>query len=234
MAEPLSEMVDLPHGPTAVRWRRHPRARRVSLRVDARAGAVIVTLPVRASRSAGLRLLADHAAWVGGKLAALPPPLSFAEGAAIPVGGEAHIVRHVPAGRGGAWLAPGELHVAGNPAFLARRVADLLRAEARRRLGALAAGLAAETGLHPSRVTVRDTRSRWGSCTAAGAVMFQWRLVMAPPRVQHYVVAHELAHLRHMNHGPHFWQLVDQLAPDRAACTLWLERHGPVLLRAGC
>ncbi len=233
MAEPLSEMVDLPHGPTAVRWRRDPRARRVGLRVDARAGAVVVTLPVRASRLAGLRLLADHAAWVGDKLAALPPPLAFAEGAAIPVGGEPHIIRHVPAGRGGAWLAPGELHVAGDRAFLARRVADLLRAEARRRLGALAAGLAAETGLHPSRIALRDTRSRWGSCTAAGAVMFQWRLVMAPPRVQHYVVAHELAHLRHMNHGPQFWRLVEALAPDWPDCAAWLGRHGAMLLRAG-
>jgi predicted metal-dependent hydrolase len=233
MSQPVSETVELPHGPTPVLWRRSARARRVSLRIDPRASAVVVTLPARAARSAGLRLLTDHSDWVGSKLAALPPPLGFADGAAIPVCGYIHMVRHVPHGRGGAWIEAGEIHVAGDAAFMSRRVTDLLRAEARRSLSALVGLVSAQTGLRPSKLAIRDTKSRWGSCTADGTVMFNWRLVMAPESVQHYVVVHELAHLRHMNHGSAFWALVETHAPDMQAAIAWLKRNGVGLMRAG-
>ena len=233
MTAPPAETVQLPHGPTQVMWRRSSRARRISLRIEPRTAAVVVTLPNRAARASGLRLLVEHAGWVQGKLAALPPALAFVDGATVPVGGEPYRIRHMATARGGAWFAEGEIHVAGQPAFLSRRVADLLRAEAGRRLGLLAQQVAAEAALRPARIAIRDTRSRWGSCAADGTVMFNWRLVMAPPGVQHYVVAHELAHLRHMNHGPGFWQLVAVLAPDMAACIAWLKSHGTALMRAG-
>ena len=233
MNQLLAETLDLPHGPTPVVWRRSARARRVSLRIDPRAAAVVVTLPARAARSAGLRLLTDHSAWVESKLAALPPSLGFVDGAAIPISGDLHLVRHVPRGRGGAWLEAGEIHVAGDAAFLSRRVTDLLRAEARRVLAALVTQVSVQTGLRPSKLAIRDTRSRWGSCTADGTVMFNWRLVMAPPGVQHYVVVHELAHLRHMNHGAAFWALVRANSPEMEAYMAWLKRHGVSLMRAG-
>ena len=228
-----TETVQLPTGPTPVLWRRSARARRISLRIDLHSSAVIVTLPQRAARAAGMRLLTAHADWVRGKLAALPPPMIFTDGAMLPVSGEPHRVRHVPGGRGGAWIEGAEIHVAGNIAFLPRRVTDLLRAEAKRRLSALVTEVSDRSALRPKRLAIRDTRSRWGSCSPDGTVMFNWRLVMAPPPVQHYVVAHEMAHLRHMNHGPDFWALTRALAPDAAECTAWLKRHGPVLLRAG-
>ena len=227
------ETIQLPHGPTPVLWRRSSRARRVSLRIDPRHAAVVVTLPTRAARAAGMRLLTDHAGWVGSKLAALPPALAFVDGAAIPLGGVPHRVRHVAAGRGGAWLEAGEILVAGQAAFLGRRITDLLRAEAARRLGILARDIAVQAQLRPRRIAIRDTRSRWGSCAPDGTVMFNWRLVMAPPEVQHYVVAHELAHLRHMNHGAAFWQLVQDLDPAMDGCIDWLKRHGAGLMRAG-
>ncbi len=233
MSQPVAETLDLPHGPTRIVWRRSARARRVSLRIDPRATAVIVTLPTRAARSAGLRLLTDNAGWVGTKLSALPPPLPFQDGAAVPLAGEPHRIRHVPEGRGGAWLEGGEIHVAGNPAFLARRVADLLRAEGGRRLAVLVRDVALQTGLRPAKLAIRDTRSRWGSCTADGTVMFNWRLVLAPADVQHYVVVHELAHLRHMNHGPAFWALVALHAPQMPVAIAWLKCHGVALMRAG-
>jgi predicted metal-dependent hydrolase len=121
--------------------------------------------------------------------------------------------------------------VAGNPDFLARRVGDFLRAEAGRRLAVLARDKALLAGVAVRRVSVRDTRSRWGSCSPKGALMFCWRLLMAPPLVQDYVVAHEVAHLRHLNHGTAFWALADQLSPHRAAAEAWLAQEGPRLLR---
>ena len=233
MANLMIETIELPHGPTPVLWRRSARARRVSLRIDPQAEAVVVTLPKRAARSAGLRLLADHAGWVGTKLAALPPALLFTDGASLSLGGEPVWIRHRPSAVGGAWFAGSEIHVAGDAAFLTRRVCDLLRAEAARRLGALVETVCSEMKLRPARIAIRDTRTRWGSCSPDGTVMFSWRLIMAPKTVQRYVVVHELAHLHHMNHGPNFWRLVEAFAPDRAAATAWLRRHGTELMRAG-
>ena len=194
---------------------------------------MIVTLPARAARAAGMALLSDHAAWVAARLAALPMPLRFADGGAVPLDGVPHGIRHMPGGRGGAWLADGEVQVAGDPAFLPRRVADFLRREALRRLSALVAAKCAAAGLTARRVTVKDTRSRWGSCAPDGTVMLCWRLVMAPAMVQDYVAAHEVAHLRHMNHGARFWTLVGELTAHRAAAVAWLAEHGAGLLRAG-
>jgi predicted metal-dependent hydrolase len=228
-----TESLALPGGPATIQWRRSKRARRITLRIDARDGAVVVTLPMRAARSAGVALLKANAAWVADRLAALPPPLEYAPGSLITVDGVPHPIMHTPQGKGGAWLEGGALHVSGDPAFLARRVGDFLKAEAKRRFGAQAMAKAAAAGLTLRRVSVRDTRTRWGSCSASGALMFCWRLLMAPPYVQDYVVAHEVAHLRHMNHGRDFWALTDALSPYRTEACAWLSEQGSGLMRIG-
>jgi predicted metal-dependent hydrolase len=214
-------------------WRRSASARRVTLRIDARKGHVVVTLPLRAARAAGVALLNTHADWVAARLAALPDAAPFADGATVMLDGAPVPIRHAPGARGGAWLADGALHVAGDPAFLARRVHDFLRAEAKRRLAAQVGLKAAVAGVAPRRVTVKDTKSRWGSCSPDGVLMFCWRLIMAPGFVQDYVVAHEVAHLRHMNHGAAFWALTDELSPHRSAAVAWLHEQGAGLLRTG-
>jgi predicted metal-dependent hydrolase len=233
MDVPSPEIVALPTGAARVEWRRSARARRISLRIDPAEGAIVVTLPPRGSRSAGLNLIRSHEAWVTERLAALPPPLPFADGITIPIGGEPCRIRHMPEARGGAWLLEAELHVAGAAEFLARRVADFLRAEARRRLSALVAEKAGRVGITPRRIMVKDTVSRWGSCAPDHTLAFCWRLVMAPGFVQDYVAAHEVAHLRHMNHSRQFWSLVTELTPSTDQAIPWLRREGPMLLRIG-
>ena len=171
--------------------------------------------------------------WVSDRLAALPDQISFADGALVPICGVPHRIKHVPEQRGGVWLHGEELHVTGAPDFLRRRVADFLRAEARRRLSAMVAAKAASAGLCPRRLAVKDTSSRWGSCAPDGSLAFSWRLVMAPEFVQDYVTAHEVAHLRHMNHGLRFWALVDRLTPHTHAAIPWLRKEGARLLRIG-
>ena len=232
MPASTTESLLLPHGPTQVHWRRSARARRVSLRIDPREGSVIVTLPARAAQSAGRALLMDHAGWVAERLARLPSAVVIQDGAEVPLDGAPVRIRHVPGGRGTV-LRDGELVVAGAAEFLTRRVIDFLRGEARRRLAAAAVAKAAGAGLKARRVVMKDTRTRWGSCTADGTLMFSWRLVMAPPEVQDYVVAHEVAHLRHMDHSARFWALVGELTPHRAAAMRWLERGGAGLMRIG-
>ena len=226
------ERLALPGGEALVAWRRNPRARRVSLRIDPQQGSVIVTLPRRASRAAGMALLNDHADWVVGRLAALPVATVLAEGALVPLDGVPHRIRQVE-GAGGAWVEGAEILVAGEAAFLARRVRDMLRRQARRGLTQKALAAASLAGLRPVRITVKDTRTRWGSCTSNGTLMFSWRLVMAPPHVQEYVAAHEVAHMRHMNHSPQFWALVEALSPHRHVACAWLRDEGARLLRVG-
>ena len=227
------ETLALPSGPARIEWRRSRRARRVSLRIDPRGGAVVVTLPPRAGRTAGMALLMNHADWVAARLAALPVAVVFADGAAVPLHGAEHRIRHVGPARGTVWVEGDEILVAGDPAFLARRVADFFRAEARRRFSELVASKAAAAAVTARRVSVKDTNSRWGSCAADRSLAFSWRLVMAPPHVQDYVAAHEVAHLRHMNHGPRFWALVHELTPHAASAMAWLREEGPRLLRVG-
>ena len=117
--------------------------------------------------------------------------------------------------------------------FLPRRAADFLKAEAKRRIGALVQPHATALGVRPRTIRVKDTRSRWGSCAPDGTLAFSWRLVMAPEWVTDYVVAHEVAHLREMNHSARFWALVAQLTPHREAAVDWLRLEGPALLRVG-
>lgn len=216
-----------------VRWRASARATRVSLRICAREGAVVITLPPRAGRRAGLALIREHEAWVLEHLDALTPPVEFAPGAALPLGGELHVIRHDPRARGGAFLDGRTLVVSGAREFLRRRVADFLRMEAKRRIAALAVPHAAALGVKPRAIRVKDTRSRWGSCAPDGTMAFSWRLVMAPGWVIDYVVAHEVAHLRELNHSPRFWALVEALTPHREAAVEWLRAEGPGLLRVG-
>jgi predicted metal-dependent hydrolase len=229
----VAEDLPLLGGHTRVEWRRSARARRVSLRIDPRRGAVVVTLPMRAARRAGMALLMTHADWVAARLAALPGAVPFAPGAQVLLDGVAHTLRHAPERRGTVWVEAGEILVAGEAAFLPRRVGDFLRAEARARLTRLVQEKGALAGLVARRVVVKDTRSRWGSCASSRTLAFSWRLVMAPPFVQDYVTAHEVAHLQHMNHGGLFWALVERLTPHRLAAVEWLRVQGPGLLRVG-
>ena len=229
----LPDSIALPGRTAPVTWRRSTRARRISLRIEPRAGGVIVTLPPRASLAAGRAVLLTHRDWVAERLDRLPQPIALDHGATIMLDGTPRRIVHCPGSRGTAWLADDAIHVAGDPAFIGRRVNDWLRAQARRQLGQLAREKADGAGLVLRRLTVKDTSSRWGSCTAAGTLMFSWRLVMAPHPVQDYVVGHEVAHLRHMNHSPAFWALTDRLTPHRVMAHAWLVAHGPGLMRVG-
>jgi predicted metal-dependent hydrolase len=227
------EILDLPSGPAQVRWRRSKRARRVSLRIDAKGGSVVITLPLRVARATGMALLVEHADWVAERLRVLPGQIVFADGASLPLHGRSHVIRHVAAARCAVTARDGEILVSGEAPFLPRRVADFLRAEAKRVLAPLAFEKAARIGAKPARISFKDTSSRWGSCSSRGNLAFSWRLAMAPGFVQDYVVAHEVAHLRHMNHSPQFWAEVAGLTAHVDAAHAWLRREGAQLLRVG-
>jgi hypothetical protein len=211
-----------------------PRARRLSLRVDAVARGVELVLPRRFSAEAALAFVAAHRGWIAARLAAMPPQLRLADGATVPVFGIPHRIRHVlDRAAAPVTVADGEIRVRGDPQHVPRRVRDHLVALAKRDFAARAQTLAARLGKSVTRVGVRDPKSRWGSCSSTGALSFSWRLVFAPEPVIDYVVAHEVAHLVEMNHSPRFWRVVAGLVPDSAAPRAWLRRHRHELLSYG-
>jgi len=213
--------------------RESARARRMTLRVDPARGLIQVVVPAGLAEREAVRFVDRHVAWVRTRLAALPPERPFVDGAVVPVLGRDHVIRHDPGHRGGGRREDGVIRVGGGPEHTARRVRDLLTAEARRLLTERAHALAATLGARIGGVTVRDTRSRWGSCSATGRLSFSWRLILTPEPVFHYVVAHEVAHLLVMNHSPRFWSQVARLTPDAGRARAWLRGHGAELLRFG-
>jgi len=224
--------LDLGGDSVTVALRRSARASRLSLRVDPAVGPLLV-LPPRARLADAERFLFHHRVWLAERLARLPRPVALEAGAKLPLLGVEHEIRHAPEAKRGVWAENGQLHVSGRAEHLPRRVGEFLKAEAKRRIYPLAFALAARLDRTPARVTVRDTRSRWGSCSSRGDLSFSWRLVLAPESVLAYVVAHEVAHLAEMNHSPAFWALVAQLAGDPAPAKGWLKTHGAKLHRYG-
>ncbi|MSO91961.1 MAG: M48 family peptidase [Rhodospirillales bacterium] len=216
-----------------LRLRRSRRARRITLNIDLANDGAVVTLPLFTAEIEGLDLARREAAWIVRRLAALPPRLAFADGAVVPLRGIPHRIRHAPGTRGSVWAEGGAICVSGKPEHLARRVRDWLKREARATLTDETLAKADGVGRTVKRISVRDTRSLWGSCAASGAISFCWRLIFVPDFVRDYVVAHEVAHLIEKNHGPRFWQLVATLTGEMVPARAWLKRHGEALHRLG-
>ena len=224
----------------------NPRAKRVIVRVDLAAGSVLVTTPSKRSLGRALLFAREQREWIAERLHRVPPPVPFKNGAHIPYRGKEHVVRYVGARRedalakGPVWRVRGadtgsfpEIRVTGHPDFVQRRVTDWLKMKARDELNDRALFYAELFGVRPSRITVRDTTTRWGSCSPTRALSFSWRLILAPSYVLDYVAAHEVAHIRHMNHGPRFWALVEEAIPNYEPAKRWLETNGPGLHRFG-
>ena len=234
MEDPPGQSVAAYDSDARVSIRVSPRARRIALRIDAAERKVELVLPSGVPASHGLRFLATKRAWIDARLAALPQPVRFAEGIIVPVLGIPHRIRREddPAAPPVA-ICDGEIRVRGDPAHLERRVRNHLVAMARAEFADRARRLAARIGRKLARVGVRDTKSRWGSCSGRGNLSFSWRLIFAPEPVIDYVVAHEVAHLAEMNHGPRFWRLVESLSPNSTAPRAWLKRNRSRLLSYG-
>ncbi len=221
----------------------NPRAKRLSLRVDPASGHIVLVRPKRASAGVTLKFLASREAWIRKHLATLPPHIPFADDASIPVGGTNHRLQLVPGGRGGVWREGEVIMISGQPEFIARRLTDWLKQEARRELTPMAHAMALPLGCKVKHVTARDTSSRWGSCSPDGRLSFSWRLILAPRSVLIYVAAHEVAHLKHLNHGRAFWRTVDEVLDcyvkepemrrEAGLARDWLHRHGAALHRYG-
>jgi predicted metal-dependent hydrolase len=235
-ARPEPEQLTIAHdGDTVpVTFVRNARARRASLRVDPANRRIVLTAPLRMARGTAVRFAETQAGWIAARFARLPARRPFVDGAEIPLFGVPHLLRHRPDLRGTVWRDGSEIHVAGRPEHLPRRVRDWLVGELRKELLPKVHAKAARVGRKVKRISVRDTRSRWGSCGPDASLSFSWRLVFAPPEVLDYLAAHETAHLVHLNHGPRFWALARDLCDGPIeAPQAWLRRNGETLLQYG-
>lgn len=213
--------------PVPLTLRRSARARRISLRISALDGRVTLTLPKGVSEAEALDFAKSKAGWIRGHLARQPDAVTVAPGAVLPVEG---VARRLVVGTGRrVMLTGGEIAVPADAS--GRRLQAWLRELARDRLTAASDRYATALGRPYARITLRDTRSRWGSCSSTGGLMYSWRLILAPPEILHYVAAHEVAHLSEMNHSRAFWDTVERLYGPYAAPRAWLRREGGALHR---
>jgi predicted metal-dependent hydrolase len=218
-----------------VKFKRNNRARRLIVRLDRKGEAVAVTVPPRVSRKEALAFVDKSRAWIAERLARQPQAIAFAPGAEVVLRGVAHLIVHEPDRRGLIRLSadPARILVPGDAAHLKRRLTDWLKREAKRDLLAASEHHARAIGVSFRRLSIRDQASRWGSCSADGSLSYSWRLILAPSHVLDYVAVHEVAHLKHMNHGMRFWRLVLTHCPHAGEARSWLRQYGGSLHRYG-
>ena len=213
---------------TTVQFVRVRTARRYILRVRPD-GTLRVTIPRGGSRAQAVAFLDRHMDWVArerSRVAGERGPVIWTHGSTILLGGEPHVIRiESGAGRLVARYADRATPVT-TPENVRPEIERDLRALAAERLVPRLRELALQHGLTIRRVTIRNQRSRWGSCSRSGAIALNFRLVQMPPAIADYVLIHELMHLKEQNHGRRFWLLVARLCPDYRDAEAWLRGSG--------
>ncbi len=219
-----------------VRVVENPRTTRLTLRLvpASKSGESLkVTVPPGTPEQEVDEFLNRNKAWAAARLARLPEVTRIEDGAVIPLRGIPHRILHSGKFRGVVSIGREDygpvIRVHGDPSFTGRRVADFLKRQAKQDLNRAVAHYSQALGVKAKSITMRDTTSRWGSCSSSGALNFSWRIVLAPPEVLNYLAAHEVAHLREMNHSDRFWALVEEVCPDMDVHKQWLRTHGQKL-----
>lgn len=213
------------------------RARRVSVRIDPHTREAVATVPAARHTLDAIAFANARVDWIAERLGELPRPVAFRPGAYVPFRGAIHRLKRAEAGRSvridrQSATTPFILVPGPDDAFSARTTA-FFRNAARLDLQARVAVHAETLNVQPASIAIKDTRSRWGSCSSAGRLNFSWRLVCAPGFILDYVAAHEVAHLREMSHSRRFWSLVEACAPDWRSARAWLRECGTALHAVG-
>lgn len=225
MPDPEFLEIGNPENPISVTIRRHPRARRITLKVVPRRGAELV-LPKRASLRSGAAFAREKVEWIEKQLGRMPILTQIASGQTLSVMGREIEVCHNDNHSCRPHLNDNRLEIGGSAELVHRSVKTWLKRLAEETLTPIAKDYAEQLGVDVASVRVREMHSRWGSCSADKKLSFCWRLILAPEPIIHYLAAHEVAHLRHMNHSPRFWQTVEELYPDYKAARQWLRQNG--------
>lgn len=234
---PDSLVLDHAEGRLEIKLKPNAKAKRLILRLDARTGEPVATIPPGLPLAKVEAFLRANIGWVLSRSEQRPDGVPFIDGAIIPVRDFPHLLVHVEQTRGTVrQLIEGDKHsllVSGQKEHMHRRVTDWLKKQARADLQEAVARHAHALQVKPASIRIKDTTSRWGSCSSNRVLSFSWRIIFAPPSVLDYLAAHEVAHLREMNHSVRFWALVEQICPDMEVAKAWLKEEGRYLHRYG-
>lgn len=223
--------------PLGLRLSVNARARRLSVRIDARAGEAVVVAPSEHSLPAAVDFARSRAMWIAERLSARPKATPLSPGQQIMLAGRS--VRLEASGTAAAARlvetdAGPVIRAGGEGEAFSRRVLNWLKAEARRRLTERTEVHRAALGQGPVRLSITDSRTRWGSCSPHNrTIRYSWRVLMAPDPVLDYLAAHEVAHLVHADHSPAYWSVVQDLVGDWRPHRRWLKSHGATLHAVG-
>jgi len=213
------------------------RATRVSVRIDPTAREAVATAPALRHALEAISFASERVEWIAERLGALPPPVLFKPGAYLPLRGVIHRLKHTDTGRTvridkSSGPTP-ILLVPGPKESFRDKTRAFFRTAARTDFAERVAVHAKTLKVAPKSIAIKDMRSRWGSCSSDGRLNFSWRLVCAPPFALDYVAAHEVAHLREMNHSTRFWKQVERAMPDWHPAREWLQERGSALHAIG-
>jgi predicted metal-dependent hydrolase len=230
---PEPQFIFVDNQQVALSFRSNTRAKRMILRLSRDAVGVVVTVPKRVSRTQAFAFIEKSIPWISKQLERRTPTARLGHGATIPLRGIPHEVRSTSSRRGLITIdaAACTINVPGDATHLGRRLQDWLKRLAKADLLQASAKYAEAMGVDFRRISIRDQKSRWGSCSPSGDLSYSWRLVLAPSYVLDYVAAHEVAHRLEMNHGPRFWRLVLKHCPQAREAKQWFKAHGAELHR---
>ena len=201
------------------------KLKRLSLRIDHKKRMVVLSMPRLCSKKKAFDFIKEHIDWVEEKLAALPKIKDFEDGEQISFFGKKLTIFYEPS-FGAPKILEDKLYVGGEKVFLHRRVKDFIKREAKKELFQRSKTLADRLECKLAGVSIKDTKSRWGSCSSLHHINYNWRISLAPAEIIDYLTAHEVAHLKHQDHSNAFWKTVAELNPDALKSKTWLSKHG--------
>lgn len=213
-----------------ISFRRNHRAKRMKLRYDAETDSAIITMPARSSERAAEKFVLKNIEWLETQRALSPAIKYLVPGEVIPFRGKEMLIAHDVTDRGQVLITNTKIIVGGPREGFSVRLENYLKKYCRKIIEPKAKEMAFSINQGFKRIQIRDTKSRWGSCSSTGTLSFSWRLILAPEVVLDYVVAHEIAHLEEMNHSPAFWSVVDQLVDNATASRKWIKNEGRELM----
>jgi predicted metal-dependent hydrolase len=233
-AKGADPVVDIEGEDVPVRILRNPRARRISLRADAVKREIRVTMPSYAPTATALEFVASKTQWIAARLQSAPYAAPLLPGCEVAVEGQAHVILWQMDWPRKVIQSEGEIRMGGPEAMVEQRILRWLKQYARDIFTSEIAHYCSAAGENPPKLSLGDPRSRWGSCSSSGTISLSWRLIMAPAHVRRSVIAHEVAHMRHMDHSRDFYTWLDVLYEgDRKSADRWLKMHGTGLQRVG-
>ncbi len=203
--------------------------RKLTLKIDEKERVPVLSVPRFCSRKQAINFVTEHTDWIIKALNKLPEIKYFADGETISLFGQDIVIEHHPEARRGVWLEEDKLCVSGEAEFIHRRVKDYIKKQAQEKFYARSKKLADKLECELTGVSIKDTTSRWGSCSSLKHINYSWRIALAPDFVIDYLMAHEVSHLKHPDHSDEFWACVASLYPEWSRGRIWLKRYGKTL-----